>query len=58
MHIKNDRRASQAWWLLGASGLLQPLSEDFLYRSPQSAASGSWRPARAVATARKGGRNA
>jgi hypothetical protein len=26
----------QAWRYLGASGLLQPLSEEFLYRSPQS----------------------
>ena len=58
MQIKNNRQASQAWWLLGSTGLLQPLSEDFLYRSPQSAASGSWRPACAAASSRKGGRNA
>jgi len=58
MHIKNHRQASQAWWLLGSTGLLQPLSEDFLYRSPQSAASGSWRAAGAATPARKGGRNA
>lgn len=32
----------KTWWHLGASGLLQPLSEDFLYRSPQSPPSGSW----------------
>jgi len=53
MRIKNNRQATQAWWLLGSTGLLQPLSEDFLYRSPQSAVSGSWRPATPATTLRK-----
>lgn len=33
----DDRRQAQ-WFCLGASGLLQPLSEEFLYRSPEDQA--------------------
>lgn len=43
MRRNNDRTAKIAWWHLGASGLLQPLSEDFLYRSPTRPQPGSFR---------------
>ncbi len=32
-----DRRPAE-WFYLGAGGLLQPLSEEFLYRSPEDQA--------------------
>lgn len=35
---KNNKKASagnsEGWLYLGAAGILQPLSEEFLYRSP------------------------
>ena len=33
------RRCTGVWVHLGASGVLQPLSEEFLYRSPAARAS-------------------
>ena len=58
MQAKNPRRDRRSWWLLGATGLLQPLSEDFLYRSPQQPAAGSWRAAPGVGSGRGGRRDA
>ena len=40
------RRRPPAWRLLGASGLLQPLSEAFLYRAPNEVAAHAHRHAR------------
>ena len=42
MQSHHKQRKADRWWHLGATGLLQPLSEDFLYRSPQQADPGSW----------------
>jgi hypothetical protein len=43
--MRSDKRRypQPAWWLLGASGLLQPLSEAFLYRSPEDPQPDSYR---------------
>jgi len=55
MNSNKNRLGSPSWWHLGATGLLQPLSEDFLYRSPQRAPRSSWR--RAGSRACQGGRS-
>ena len=55
MRRTDNNRPNTSWWHLGATGLLQPLSEDFLYRSPQRAERHCWR---SVATpGRHGGRD-
>jgi len=43
MPYSNKAFVTAKWWHLGATGVLQPLSEDFLYRSPQCPPSASWR---------------
>jgi len=55
MHNKDKQSHTPAWWLLGATGLLQPLSEEFLYRSPRLGDNACWRRADKV---REGGRDA
>jgi hypothetical protein len=43
MRSAKSRYSQPAWWVLGTSGLLQPLSEAFLYRSPERPQHGSFR---------------